>query len=334
MKLSIEKLKDLIEDSSLDHRGKNIIGKCPKCKQGEFGISIENNHLFGCYRLKSCGFRGNIFTLLKYLGKLDEYISTEDVYERKEEKLQNKLKVSGSEINLELETIMKPIGWRRIQFHPYLEKRGFTEYNKYKVGTTLLDPKLRDNYLIFLIEERDEIKAWIARHLWDKERILQENQKYKDLGLNKKILRYRNSETDFSKLLLGYEELTPNTTTVVLVEGIFDKFNIDKLLELHSQEAVKCLCTFKCDCSLEQIFKIQQFSSIKNIILLYDPDVVNQTKRVGIELENRFQNVKVGYSANNKDPGEMTLEDIDNVLSTLKSPQDFFVNKLQVKKLL
>lgn len=332
MKLGAEKLKELIPGGQLDHRGKNVIGRCLKCNGDEFGISIEDNHRFGCFRKKQCGWTGNIFTLLKELGKLGEFLEEGQVYSRKEEKLINKLEVQESEVDLTLPTITQPIGWRRTFQHPYLESRNWTlqDYQHYKVGITAIDPKLRDMYVIFLIEELRELKGYVSRHIWSKERIKQENKKREEQGLGK-ILRYRNSDTDFSKLLGGYDELTPKTETVILVEGMFDRVGVNRLLNLNTQEEVKCLCTFKCAISLEQIFKLQRFKSIKDVILLYDPDVIDQVKKVALELEDKFQSIQIGFSETGHDPGEMELDELEQVLSRLYSVEEFLVRKLQKK---
>ena len=52
MKLTIEQLQELFPGAKLDHRNKNLIAQCPSCGQWEFGISIDDNHQFGCYRKK------------------------------------------------------------------------------------------------------------------------------------------------------------------------------------------------------------------------------------------------------------------------------------------
>ena len=71
MKLSIEILKSLLEEVHIDYSGENLYTKCPKCGFSEFGISTKENHLFGCFRLNKCGFKGNIFTFLKYIERQD-----------------------------------------------------------------------------------------------------------------------------------------------------------------------------------------------------------------------------------------------------------------------
>src|SRR5690606_10383412 len=79
MKLTRKQIEQLIQDTSLDHKGKNLYGKCPKCGHNEFGISLEDNHRFNCFRKKECGFQGNIYTLLKFLGKIKEFLSEREI---------------------------------------------------------------------------------------------------------------------------------------------------------------------------------------------------------------------------------------------------------------
>lgn len=334
MKLSNQEILDLIEDSRLDYKKENIIGKCPKCGHKEFGISLKENHLFGCYRKNKCGFSGNIFSLLKYFGKLQDYIGDEKIYSIKQGKLVDKLRIENQEINLQLPTILPPLGFRRIFHHPKLEERGFVEsdYYKFEVGTTKIDRKFKD-YLIFLFRREGEIKGYLSRHILDKKEIEKINNSYKEQGLEKKILRYRNSDTEFSKILGGSEELTEETEIVILVEGLFDKRGVDSLLQLDQQKEVKCCFTFSCDCSPEQIYILQSFKKIKKIIILYDPDVIHKLKKVSLELESYFPEVLVGWNQYNKDPDEINLDELEEILSNLYSPESFSFSKVSRKVL-
>jgi DNA primase len=332
MKLSVEKLMELLPDFKVDHRGKNLIGPCPFCGGNEFGISLSDGHRFGCYRKAKCGRVGNIFTLLKYLGKYDIFV------QERSTKLTGKIEVEKmpfADLNLETTKINAPLGWKRLAYSPYLESRGFIEedYNFYEVGETMLDSKLRKDYVVFIVREGGITKGWVARHHWSKTRIEEYNELYfKRTGIKTKIKRFRNSYSDFAKLLYGIDEIVEGETkTIIGVEGIFDKKNVDKLLRLHDQQYMKCNATFKCSVSDEQIVKWQQ-KGIENLILLYDPDVIKQTKG-NIERLQRYFNVWVGYSISGRDPGDMVEEDIEYVMDHLEDPMQFKVNKLEVSKL-
>jgi DNA primase len=326
LKLSIDKLKELLPDAVLDRRGKNLLAKCPQCNADEFGISIEENHLFGCYRMKKCGFTGNIFTLAKFLKRTD-ILSLEGGFTGKVEKLENKILKKEIPLDLTLPTAKMPMGWIRSKKDEYLDSRGFTEYERYKVGRTLIDPRYKKNYIITAIEDEGEIKGYIGRHIWSKKRIDEENELRKEQGIHP-ILRYRNSDTDFSKLLFGYDEIITNETkTIIAVEGIFDKWNIDKILKLHNQKEVKCNATFKCAITKEQILK-WQLKGIETIILFYDPDVLRQINKTAFELEIYF-NVFIAFNEiGDKDAGDMNEKDIVPVVNNLKKPTDFFINKI------
>src|ERR1035437_2721176 len=140
MKLNLEVLKSLIEQSSLDYKKKNVVGKCPYCGHNEFGISIENNHLFGCYRKGKCGETGNIFKLLKKLNRLDLIEHADNVTLPSTSHLEDIITQKKIELK-QLPEIKPPLGWRQVYYHPYLEERGFTQddYMNYSVGTTKLD---------------------------------------------------------------------------------------------------------------------------------------------------------------------------------------------------
>ena len=325
MKLSIDKLKELLPDATLDRRGKNLRAKCPFCNFEEFGLSIGENHLYGCYRAKRCGARGNIYTLCKHLKRTD-LLSIEG-FAGKTDLLQNKLLKTEQHLDLNLPNINMPTGWTRVYEDEYMDSRGFTEYNRYKVGRTGIDPRFKKNYVITAIEEEGETKGYIGRHVWSKAKIDAENELRK-LHSYPPILRYINSITDFSKLLFGYDELVfGQTKTIIGVEGIFDKWNIDKLLNLHHQNEVKCNATFKCAISPEQIYK-WKMKGVETIILFYDPDVLNQIARTAFELELYF-NVFIAFNERgDKDAGDINCKELAVILNNLKKPSSFFINKI------
>lgn len=356
MTLSIEQLKSLFPpDSYLDDRRRNLIAQCPQCGYKEFGISLEENHVFGCYRAKKCGFTGNIYTLLKFLDRTDLYVSTRhSSLDEVDIELREDNHQTERELDLTLPSCSLPLGWKRVYDHPYLNERGFTkqDYERYEVGVANLDPRYTKGYVIFAVREDGEVKGYVARCKLSKQYIDEYNTKIKHYNSNRPkdehkalIKRYINSSTDFSKMSYGFEDIIEGeTTTLMLVEGIFDKVNVDKQLELDTQTEIKCNATFKCACSPEQIYKWKQ-KGIKDIILLYDPDVIDKIKKVGYELQKHF-NVRVGnvdidrsyledgvWIQKEGDIGEAFFEEIELILTNLLTVDQFALNKVNVKKI-
>jgi DNA primase len=327
MRLSIEKLKELLPTARPDRRQTNLKAICPWCGGDEFGISLSENHVFGCYRKKKCGVSGNIFTLVKFLKRYDILNIEGEV--GKIDKLENKIIKANIEYDLTLPNVSMPLGWKRVMQDDYLDGRGFTEYERYKVGRTFVDPRLKKHYVIIAVEEEGEIKGYVSRHVWDKKKIEQLNADYKAQGIDKVILRYINSDTDFGKVLMGYDHIVPGETkTIICVEGIFDMWNMDKLLRLHDQDQVKCNATFKCNISPEQIIK-WQMKGIETLILFYDPDVIDQIKKAAAELQLYFR-ILVAFSESGKDPGDINEMELSEVFNNLKSPSDFIINKVNL----
>lgn len=331
MKLTLEKILELLPNFRVDARGKNLTGPCPMCNHDEFGISLEEGHRFGCYRKKNCGFSGNIFTLLRFLGKYDEVV--QERVRNLPDKINKYQFEANKSIDLVVETISPPLGWKRSYENEYLQQRGFdiNDFNRYSVGITNIHPKLKKDYVVFLVEQEGECKGWVARRTESKEEIERRNRIRKQ---NRKPLlkRYLNSTSDFAKMLYGIDEVTDKTTTLIIVEGIFDKINIDKLLNLAHQDEIKCVCTFKASISEEQIELIgRKAPHLQNSILLYDSDVIKAIK-INMNILQKRYNVLVGYHAT-KDCGDMNEEDLDQVLSKLETPIEFKAFKLEVNKL-
>jgi len=314
MKLDLDILKSLIDGGHYDNDKNNIYGICPYCGGNEFGVSTKDNHLFGCFRKSQCGVTGNIYKLLK---KIDR----EDLLEAEVIRLGEKLDIEldrnekdETDYELTLPTINPPIGFRRVISNKYLEERGFTDFDKYKVGTTMLDKAYKDR-IIFLVEEDGEVKGYLGR------------------SINKDIKpKYKNSKSDFAKLLLGIEEIEEETHTLVLVEGLLDKANVDRLLKLDRQSEIKCCCTFGAKMSLFQIIKMKMFN-VKNIILFYESDVIGVIQNHAFKLEKEFEKVDIILPPENEDPGSINEEEIQKSLEKKYSPMDFYRKKVNIIKL-
>jgi hypothetical protein len=166
---------------------------------------------------------------------------------------------------------------------------------------------------VFTIFHRKEIVGWLARSKKSKEWHKQNLKAFKE-GKCSLVLRYRNSETDFSKILLGFDEITTETEEVWLVEGLFDKSNIDNLYNLYVLDKVKCCATFGSKVSRDQINLLKE-TGVKRIKLMYDAGTLEQNKKYGTELSKRFD-VKICIFDNEDiDAGCATKQYVDDVIS-------------------
>ena len=328
----------------------HLQSNCPFCeKENHFYINWKRafkksrGNYQGSWDCKKCGESGAIPKLLMKLGRLD-LISGESQVDLRV-KLENKIRIDaeskddGFEIDTHVSTINPPVGWKRVYVNDYLDSRGFTseEYDEYQIGVTKIYSKLK-GYVVFLVEEDGECKGWVARSTKTKEELSQINDDISEynIGLPKykkkrKELRYINSPgTDFSKLIFGIDELNINTKTAILVEGIMDKRNVDKQMLLSSSDRIKCLSTFGKKVSKAQIAKLQR-RGIENIIILFDPDAVNDSKKYAYELDGYF-NVLVGF-LKDKDPGDLTHMELEQVMDNLNTPLSFNVSKVHKHEL-
>jgi len=336
----IVKKEEIIQLFNLKKSGNRgwMLGDCGFCGKGEhmgiiFGDKLSS---FRCFK---CGESGTLFILLKHVKKLDllekNRTVDRDIY------LQNKIQIENEELDLDysLPKKTKPIGFKRVYSNEYLESRGFTkeQFKLFHVGTTKLDPEARNEYVIFLIMEGGECKGYVARSIKSKIEIDNWNLGVKNHNniaklqggrKLKKYLRYVNShDTEFMKMLFGYEEITEDVDTVILVEGIMDKFNIDRLMDLYKVDNVKCNALFGKPISSYQVKRLQD-KKVENIILLYDSDAVNESKKYGAELSKYF-NVEVGFMPEDKDPGDLNSEELFNIMSNLESPMNFNISKVK-----
>lgn len=316
-------LKSLL-DNPVDGPKKHIISDCPHCgKPDHFYI----NSVSGLWDCKKCKENGNLDQLLYFLGRIDlidNFQPDVDVYDIKGKLFESEeeddlnvpdIKLNDLQIRLKKnEDVFESAKFKPIKKSNYLQSRGFgdIDFEFYKIGK--ISHWKMNGYLFFLICEGDKPKGYLGR--WSLKRP------------NK--IKYRNSETDFSKLLMGFDEIEDNTKTVILVEGIFDKINIDRHLELQKNSSIKCLVTFGKSISDKQLLKLRK-TNIMKIILFYDPDAIKEIKKYVSSISNYFE-VWVAFSYD-KDAGDLNKKELFKVLSNLEKPIDFALNKMRQTKL-
>jgi 5S rRNA maturation endonuclease (ribonuclease M5) len=327
MKLSKDQLFSILQNPKM-WKNDNIIARCPWCGRQEFYISLKENNPWQCFRKNKCeADKGRIHKLLDHLGIEDQYTIKETV--ERLQTLPNALEtIEKQSLDIELEEVKLPIGFKRIYDDNYLNNRSFIkeDYDNYFIGITNLDRKLA-NYVIFTIYQDYKQVAYIGRYKGTKEQVDR-----------LKLPRYKNSDSDFSKILGNYDDIEKEVTeTVILVEGIFDAHNVTKLLNLKNNPSTKCGYTFKCHISDEQLYKLQ-LKEVKKILLLYDSDVISKVKETAIKLSKHFE-VQVAFieclneDGGIKDPGDLNLHELNEVLNNTTSALNFNFKKVQLLNL-
>lgn len=317
-----KEIVDLFQCKKSGSKGWFGDGECPYCKHKKLGIIFRSNGSFHCWY---CEESGTVYKLLREVGRLELFSGHQKKDVVTTERLKNKLfQSSSNDLYCEMLKKTKPLGFSRIYNDDYLESRGFTkeQFEKYIVGETNLDPLLRKNYIIFLLIEDDECKGWIARSRKDAQWISQYNEQNKF-----KHFKYLNSpQTNFGMTLFGIDEVEKDVTKkVILVEGVFDKFNIERL----SKE--KCLACFGKKITDYQIKRLLD-KGVQEILLLFDSDAVKESKECGLRLSLYFDKVRIGFIESG-DCGDMVRAVFHNVIYHCKEPLDYVLNKVQRRKL-
>lgn len=316
-KISDSDLRDILKIKKETQRSQ-YISDCPFCgKENHFYIN-KVTQMWDC---KRCGASGNIYKLLRYFDKT--YLLGGITIEEKEtiQSIKSILKQEEVEESVEeLPKVSMPAGWKILKNgNTYLKSRRISPEDclRYKIGSTEIVNKYK-NYILFPIYDGGIIRGFVGRYA---SKVVPENK-----------LRYNNSVgTKFSQLLFGYDEITDKTTTVILVEGIFDKISTDKHLDLWDSDEIKCVCTFGKKISQEQINKLKR-KKILNIILLYDLDAINDMKKYGLILEKDFSTT-ITFTSGKKDIDECTKDEALAVFSRCLPPREFNVDVVsKIKK--
>lgn len=306
--ISDEDLRDILINPKLNRRGQYICD-CPLCGKAQHFYISKHTQMWDC---KKCGEYGSIYKLLKLLDKTyllgGATVEIRDNIESIRQLMQEQ--IAEDEVTLkELPVIKMPVGWKvSVASTKYLLGRGITpdDCKRYNIGATDLYRKYQ-NYVLIPIYDGEKIRGFLGR--------------YGAKKVPSDRLRYNNSVgTEFSELLFGYDEITENTTTVILVEGIFDKIAVDKVLHLWDNEEIKCVCTFGKKISPEQSKKLM-LKGVTNVILLYDFDAIKDIKKYGLELENNFV-TSIVYTQK-KDIDECTEQEALEVFTHLQKPREF-----------
>jgi ssDNA-binding Zn-finger/Zn-ribbon topoisomerase 1 len=302
MQLSENELRSLIKVKRKTDR--TLYGLCPKCGKNEFGISIKGPHLFGCFRKKKCGFTGNIFTLLRFLG-----LSTPN----------DKKSFLGFDISFKLEKfeqenseilkkVQMPIGFKRVNFHEYLNSRGYQakDYENYVCGASNLEPKLKNRVVIGFRDEIGPI-GYIAR------------------ALTKEEPKYLNKGENFSKMLDGLNESPFQEATIV--EGHFSRINTRNCFEeLGIQSRV--VSTFGAKISDYQVNLLIK-EGITRVNLFFEQDVYKMLMKSSEKLIHKFDSFTImKTSSPDSDPGNMNIIEIGEAYLNRQNFFKFATTKL------
>lgn len=309
IKLSESEIRQLLKVTKKAIGRKVLYAHCPKCGKNEFGISLEENNLFGCFRKNKCGWTGNAFTLLRFFGK--SFGVDKKKFEGKTiESYLEEVKSFQFDI---LPEVMMPIGFRKLTDDPYLRSRGFQDedFQNYDCGFTKTDRKFKNRSIVCFKDHGQKI-GYIGR------------------SLEPEILpKYRNSKSDFSKMLDGLFESDCSEAT--LVEGLFDRVNVRNCFSELGIES-RSVCSFGAKISDYQL-RLLQYNGITKINLFFDPDVHKIIKRSLNLIAHKFQEVNI-ITVNDldKDAGNMSLLEIGEAYLNRKKIVNF-VSELSMSQL-
>jgi len=315
--------KDLVDKN-------HFVSKCPFCNK-------DNHFYFNYLKLKwdckKCGEEGSIIRLLNKLQRLDLLRKTID-FENLSVHIRNSMVNSFSfeesiERNFDLlskvEKISFPEGTRLIKplANKYLNSRGFgeLEYEKYLPKRCLFAPY--DKFVLIPVIEEGVETAFVGRNYKEVDYI-------DNYGNERKVQRYKNSESVFSNLLFGIDDVDEDST-IVLVEGIFGKVRLDRFMRnIDPSINIKFLSTFGKKISEAQMLKLY-LKGVKNVMILFDPDAVSSMKKMFRKDFFRHFDVTVAYNVNNSPDEYENENELIHTLEKFCSLEEFFLNYVPLK---
>ena len=119
------------------------------------------------------------------------------------------------------------------------------------------------------------------------------------------------------------------TETVILCEGIFDVVALTRKLDLYENGRVAVVATFGKKISQTQIYKLQT-KGVRNVVVGYDGDAVDATKKTVEELSRYFEVLVADIPDPEKDWEDLTLQEVYDIFAyRLKTPVEYKINKIQ-----
>lgn len=313
--------------------------ECPFCgKSGKWGIIFNDTGgaTFHCWK---CPRKTSLWEFLKAVGRTD---LAKRSFVPKPNELEVCPKISDGREEVSewmdphtsqtpaLAPVSLPLRLKPLVDDSYLNDRGFRpeHYKEFEPSYTNLDIKLR-NYIIFKMKVDGVCVAWWARSRYSKEWHKENLAAYKRHEVEL-VLRYRNSESNFQNLLGGCDFIVKGVTnTVILVEGIFDSINISNLLNLNTIDDIKCCFTFGNNVGTGQIDELVR-RGVRNVILMYDYGTIEESKDAALRMRDSFDSVLVAAIRRpGVDPGNITLDYLNEVLDGLVDPISYFCDKLE-----
>jgi DNA primase len=258
--------------------GKDYVVGCLNPEHDDSNPSMRIDRVLGIFQCMACGYKGNIFYLYK---------QTPNRLELMREKVKRKISVIRQQsIGYSLPSdAMSYIGnWRNISPETYRKFGAFKSAQKEFI-----------NRIVFPVKDiTGRTVAFIGRD---------------DSGsLSKKYYIHPGGAA-----LPLYPVVSPINGRIILVEGIFD------MLNLHDKGLTNAVTSFGVTTVKDNTFDLLKIQGVEGIDILYDSDKAGQegARKVKEIAENIGIDAKVHTLKDNKDPGELTSNQVEKLKEIL-----------------
>lgn len=273
-------VEELLKDKKIAYNisGKDFLVKCLNPEHDDSNPSMRVDKVLGIFQCMSCGFKGNIFFLYRHAPNKLELMR---------EKVRRKIeKIRQQSIGYSLPDDAVPYSgnWRGISSDTYRKFGSFRSAQKEFI-----------NRIVFPITDITErTVAFIGRD--------------DSNSLSKKYYIYPSGSA-----LPLFPQVTPIKDRIILVEGIFD------MLNLHDKGLTNAVTSFGVTTVRDTSFDLLKLQGIQGIDILYDSDKagIEGAKKVKDIAEKINLDVKIHTLKDNKDPGELTVEQVRKLKEVL-----------------
>lgn len=280
--MSVMPVEELLISKGVQYKssGQSFLVKCINPDHADNNPSCSIDKVSGIFRCFSCGYSGNIF---RHYGILTDSVSLKVV------KLKDKLRTF-VESTRELEPIKGLI--------PFTGTfRGISQktLKHFNASRTYDDPRFADRIIFPITDISNEVYSYIGRHMFS-----DESPKY--------LIHPRKVQQGIFPVLLE-----PGTTSVVMVEGIFD------MLNMYDNGITNTVCCFGVNSITEKTLAQKllplRIQGVNKIFILFDGDKAGRQGAKDLQplIEDFGIQVEILELDDGDDPGSLEYEVIEQI---------------------
>jgi len=294
-------LKSILNSLNINfvEKGDELQARCMSGKHEDKNPSWSINKNTGLFHCFSCGYSGNIVSLIKDLTgqTIQQYLKLDDpfsfmfrasLYNQTPTKQEHKTGITKTILNIQGQ-LLDPLENKQVMKYlesRYIDKNFIKDFNINYCDKTIINGTTFKNRILIPIVESDIVVSYEGRtFVLDKPKVLYP----KDSSVN---------------TLFNIDNIDKKKD-LILVEGIMD------IPKIYTHITKNVTCIFGASITNRQLKLLNEY---ENLIIIPDNDKAGKILLEKLDENLTEREFQVAKLTNSKDPGDATLEEIQNAL--------------------